>query len=100
MTLPKVYIYVAGVLAGGEDFHMVAVAEDGEGLGSHVCSHPSFAPGDLHDRPRRHAAYVDKFGGWGDGQFYDVVMVPRGESPPEPVMQAIRARNALIGEQS
>ena len=96
-TLPKVYIYCASTWGNPvHDYVMVAVSEDGVGLGSHVCSSPSWARNDLHDLPHRHDAYVKKFGGWGAGEFYDLVEVPPGQAPPDEVMAAIRQRNAEI----
>lgn len=96
--LPKVYIYCTGVWRSPEgritDYVMVAVAEDAELLGSHVCSHPSFAMGDLHNQRGRHEAYEAKFGGWDDGQYYRVVQVPDGEEPPAELMQLIVEKNA------
>lgn len=92
--LPKVYIYSAGRFGGPDgDYLMVAVAEDGAGLGSHICSSPAWAMGDLHDRTYRHAAYEAKFGGWGNGVHYDVVVVPDGQAPPDGAMDAIRRKN-------
>jgi hypothetical protein len=96
--LPKVYIYCAGVWRSPEgritDYVMVAVSDDAELLGSHICSHPSFAMGDLHNQHGRHQAYIDKFGGWGDGQYYRAVVVPDGEEPPAELMQLIAEKNA------
>lgn len=95
--LPKVYIYCASVWRSPEgritDYSMVAVAEDGEALGYHVCSHPSFAMGDLHNQRGRHAAYVEKFGGWGP-EYYQVVQVSFGEELPAELMELIRQKNA------
>jgi hypothetical protein len=97
--LPKVYLYCADIFENpGSSVHpfdylMIAVAEDGEGLGAHTCTDPSFAVGDLHNQRPRHAAYEARFGGWGDGQFYKVIQIPVGELPPEPVMEAIRLKN-------
>lgn len=97
--LPVVYIYCADVYELPAtsphpfDYRMVAVAEDGTGLGEHICADPSFWRGDLHNQRPRHEAYAAKFGGWGDGRFYRVVEIPVGELPPEPVMEAIRRKS-------
>lgn len=96
-NLPKVYIYCLGTTGGHyDDYLMVAVAEDGTELGRHVCSHPSFAMGDLHNQRPRHDAYAAKFGHWGDGEFYKVIQLRVGESPPGEVMEAIRRRNEEV----
>jgi hypothetical protein len=95
--LPKVYLYCSDVWKSPEgritDYVMVAVAEDGEHLGSHLCSHPSFAMGDLHNQRARHEAYAAKFGEWGDGTAYRVVQVPFGEEPPAELMALIAEKN-------
>ena len=47
------------IIVGGQEFSSHdrvydLVAEDGEHLASHICSHPCFAPGDLYEhRPER-----------------------------------------------
>jgi hypothetical protein len=108
-ALPKVYLYAAGRYdGGGGDLLVVAVTEDGRGLAHHVCSSMDHARHDLHDIGPARPAYEQCFGGWGAGQFYDLVTLPEGEAPPKPVMDAIRARNAeyesvvdgLLGAQS
>lgn len=94
--LPKVYIYAAGHWPVTGDVMVFAVTEDGEGLAEHVCSSMAYARRDLHDHGYRHPLYAARFGGWGDGEFYDLVVVPLGGSPPAEVMEAIRRRNEAI----
>lgn len=101
--LPKVYIYCSGTWKSPEgritDYVMVAVSEDAELLGSHICSHPSFAMGDLHNQRGRHQAYIDRFGGWGNGEYYRVVQVPFGDEPPAELLALIADKNAgLCGD--
>lgn len=96
MTLPskpKVYIFANGRF-GTEDVQMLALADDGEVLAGHICSSPSFARGDLHDRPSRHDAYVRKYGAWGDGDRYELVECTE---PPAEVLE--RARRLDDGDQ-
>lgn len=101
--LPKVYIYCAGTYRSPEgrivDYQMVAVSDDASLLGVHICSHPSFAMGDLHNQRYRHEAYVEKYGEWGNGSRYRVVQVPFGEQPPAELMALIAAKNAQLDEE-
>jgi hypothetical protein len=58
--MKKLYIY--GPKTKGDATYTL-VADDGEALASHFCSHPAFAQGDLHDnRPERIAEYAERFG--------------------------------------
>ncbi len=93
--LPKVYIWCAAQTRcpTGCQYLMQAVAEDGTVIAEHSSDHPSFAVGDLHNQRARHAAYHDRFGGWGP-EFYQLVVVPHGEELPAELMQLIRERNA------
>lgn len=88
--LPKVYIYPAGKF-GGEDVVMVAMNEDASFVLSHVCSDPSWAYEDLH--VRRQVKYEEKFGGFGDGQFYEIVQVKKADDIPLDVLVAAGMRN-------
>lgn len=101
--LPKVYIYCAGTWKSPEgritDYQMVAVSDDATLLGVHICSHPTFALGDLHNQRHRHQAYVEKFGGWGNSEHYRVVQVPFGEEPPAELMALIAEKNAQLDEE-
>lgn len=46
--------------------------ETGEVLASHWCSHPGFAPGDLHNnRPERKEEWKEKFGMETEAKFID-----------------------------
>lgn len=62
--LPRVYCWCNQ--SAGTDFqHWYAMAEDGEIVTSHICSHESWARTDLLDR--KHDLYDEKFGGHEDG---------------------------------
>ena len=53
-------LYICG---NGYDTIFSLVAETGEGLASHFCSHSGFAKGDLHDRrPERQKKWKERFG--------------------------------------
>lgn len=82
--LPKVYLF-AEVRLGTGDYSAVALAQDGAVLARHICSNPSWFPVDLHERPTRHAAYTEHFGGYGDGRFYDLVE----DVPPAEVLARV-----------
>ena len=85
--LPKVYVWCNS--GGGTDFQgWLAMAEDGEVITNHVCSHESWARTDMHDRKAE--AYTKKFGGHEDGVFYNLVW----EVPPDEVYQRNQALRA------
>lgn len=88
-ALPKVYIYPAGTWAG--DYVMIALHEAGDWALQHVCSSPSWGRLDLHDRRREQ--YEAKFGGFGDGEFYEIVVVDKGDDIPLPTLVAAGIRN-------
>lgn len=83
-------IYLFNNSDGRTDWNVVyAMADTGEVLASHVCSHRCFMAGDLHDnRPERQKAWEEKYGE------YETVIVPQGEAPPEDVLE----KNRLLGE--
>lgn len=89
-NLPKVYIYPAGRF-GEDDVVMVALAESGDWSLSHVCSSPVFGMFDLHDR--RCVEYQEKFGGFGDGTYYDIVQVDKADDIPLETLVAAGVRN-------
>lgn len=89
MTLPKVYI--GGADWGSGDVSMWACAEDGEILAQHICSSRGWGRTDLHNR--RKQVYIDKFGGFGDGEFYNLVEVHTWSDVP----LEVRDRNAKLG---
>lgn len=76
-ALPTIF----GFNNGGFDswYSGVLLAEDGECLGSHVCSHESYMPYDLgilaETRPDRHATFQEKYP---DG--YKMQFVPASEA--------------------
>ncbi len=84
--LPVVYLVPLdariGPVGGSRDFLMAAVTEDGDILGTHVCSSPGWARNDLHDAPFRHPMYVERFGGHGDGTFYRLVELEQPQDLP------------------
>lgn len=92
---PKVYIYSAGPFGpashGEQDVLMVALHEDGDWHLSHICSNPSYGRFDLHDRQR--VVYEKKFGGFGDGEFYDLVVVDKADDIPLATLVAAGIRN-------
>lgn len=59
MNRPKIYCF--SNVRGGGDGIAYAMAEDGTVLGSHLCSHEFYVPGDLGvtegTRPDRHETY-------------------------------------------
>ena len=63
MSKPKIFVFSA--IRGGGDGICYAMAEDGAVLGSHWCSHESYAPGDLGitegTRPDRHKTYAGHY---------------------------------------
>jgi len=87
---PKVYLFANGTF-GTEDLQMVALADDGEVLASHICSSKAWGRHDLHDAPFRHAEYVRKYGTWGDGGRYELVECDGSEVPAE-----VFERNRLL----
>jgi len=89
MTLPKVYIYPAGRF--GEDWVMIALHEDGEWYLQHICSSPSYGLHDLHGVRRKE--YTEKFGGYGNGEFYDLVVVNTADEIPLPTLVKAGIRN-------
>lgn len=88
--LPKVYLFSNGIVTPFGDHMGVAIAEDGEVLASHVCSSPRFFQHDLHGAWRAEV-YAKKFGGYGDGEFYQVVQCSANDVPEE-VFQRNAAR--------
>ena len=47
----------------GDSVYTLLVAETGEPLASHLCSHAGFAPGDLyHNRKERKSEWAERFG--------------------------------------
>ena len=68
--MPKVYCW-ANSGAGTDWQAWIAMAEDGQVIKQHICSHESWARTDLHDRFPE--LWKEKFGGFGDGQFYVLV---------------------------
>lgn len=90
VELPKVYIYPAGKF-GLDDYFMVALADTGDWALEHVCSDTSWGRHDLHDRKRKF--YEERFGGFGDGEFYDLVQVDSADEIPLPTLVAAGIRN-------
>jgi hypothetical protein len=70
-NLPVVKLCSMGTL--GADYVMGAITEDGDVIHTWVCSNPSWARHDLHDRFGAEKFYIEKFGGYGDGVFYQIV---------------------------
>ena len=69
--------YIDGPLHGGEGIYSL-VAETGELLAQHYCSHAGYARGDLEaNRPARQAEWLAEFGA------YEVLVVPAGDMTRE-----------------
>lgn len=70
---PKIYCFSNAI--GGGDGIAYAMAEDGAVLGSHLCSHEGYVPGDLGvtpgSRPDRHETYLKHY-----PQGYEMEFVP------------------------
>lgn len=83
--LPKVYCWCNS--GAGTDFQVwVAMADDGDVIKSHVCSDHSWAEHDLHSGFGRDL-FAKKFGGYGDGEFYEIVWAV----PPQEVYERNQA---------
>lgn len=99
IQLPKVYILCLGRFGVGDDadYTMAAIADDGERLGHHICSHPNWAMHDLHDHFNREA-YIKKYGGHNsDGEDrYELVRVDGVENLPVNTFEAYRARYSQV----
>lgn len=99
-NLPTVYLFCNGEDAMMGDHHAVAMADDGEVLLSWTCSNHTFFRYDLHDRHNFEgegvivkALYEQKFGGFGDGKFYQLVECDLFDIPVE-VRERSRKRDA------
>lgn len=88
--MTKIYLFNAS--SGETSYNTVyAMAETGEVLASHLCSHICFMNGDLHDtRPERKEKWKEQFGE------YEIVSLPQGEKPPQDVLE----RNKSLGEEA
>jgi hypothetical protein len=84
-------IYLFNNSAGNTDWNAVyAMADTGEVLATHICSHICFMAGDLHDnRPERKKEWKEKFGD------YEIVELKQGETPPDDVIE----KNRILGEE-
>lgn len=87
----KTKIYLFNNSSGTTDWNIcMAIAETGEVLAQHVCSHIGFMNGDLHDnRPERQKAWNVKY-----PEGYEIISLPQGSIPPEGVFE----RNRLLAE--
>ena len=90
MIKPKIFCF-SNVVDGGEGM-AYAMAEDGTVLGSHLCSHETFVPGDLGvhpgSRPDRHKHFAQHYP---DG--YEMEFVPSKEVPTHEGLQKAFALN-------
>ncbi len=86
-ALPKVYI--SGTQLGDIGVLGFAVAEDGEQLAEHLCSHRGYIRHDVHDR--RPETYDAKFGGHTPGEHYELVEIGSWADAPEEVRAANKA---------
>ena len=85
-NLPAIYLFSNSRDGDGIAY---AMAEDGEMLGIHWCSHWKYMRHDLHDRSVRRAVCEEHYP---DG--YRLVVLGRQEVPPPEVMERNRARAA------
>lgn len=91
--LPAIY----GWNNGGEPgwYHACLIADSGHGMGSHLCSHEGFIPGDLglveDSRPDRHEGFRQHYP---DG--YRMVYVQPSEVMTHPGLNAAVERNRLV----
>ncbi len=89
--LPTIYGFNNGGHPGW--FSAVLIADDGEFMGSHICSHEAYMPGDLGivegSRPDRHEAFREKYP---DG--YKMEFVPSENLEGHAGLNAAIERNA------
>lgn len=85
-------IYLFNNSKGNTDWNAcIAMADTGEVLASHICSHIGYMNGDLHDnRPERKEAWKTKFGE------YEIVSLPQGQIPPQEVLD----KNTELGKEA
>ena len=84
LNLPAIYLFSHSRDGDGIAY---AMAEDGEVLGSHWCSHWGYMRHDLHDRSDRRAVCEEHYP---DG--YRLVVLGREEVPPPEVLERNRAQ--------
>lgn len=93
--LPAIYGFNNGGSPGF--YHAVLVAEDGECLGSHLCSSEHYVPGDLGlldgHRPDRHETFREHYPGG-----YRMVYVPHDRVHTHAGLDAACRRNAERAE--
>lgn len=97
MSKPKIFCF--SNVRGGGDGIAYAMAEDGTVLGSHLCSHEGYVPGDLGvtegSRPDRHAGYRTHYP---DG--YEMVFVPAREVKQHDGLRRAFELNQQIAERA
>ena len=87
-SLPKIYAFVNGGQSGWYD--VVGLAEDGDHLASHICSHPGFGPHDLGvTSDWKHDIYQKKYPGG-----FEVVWVEGDPTQHPGAAEAIRLNEA------
>lgn len=105
--LPVVYIFATSCWIDSGVASFIALTDDGDVLGTHICSSLDWARHDLHGRPGMAQAYIDKYGRWnapgepGEDR-YELVVLAMREVPPLPVLEAWLAKNpdALPSEEN
>ncbi len=94
-TLPVIYGFNNGGSPGF--YYAQLIAEDGEVLGSHLCSHESYMPGDLGiiegRRADRHEMFQAKYPGG-----YRMCFVPYAQVGTHPGLEAACLRNQAESE--
>lgn len=96
MSKPKIYCF-SGVIDGGDGI-AYAMAEDGNILGSHWCSHEGFVSQDLGViegcRPDRHEHYAKHY-----PKGYEMVFVRANEIDNHDALQKAFKLNQILGEE-
>lgn len=92
-TEEKTKIYLFNNSRGDTDWNVVyAIAETGEVLAQHCCSHICFMRGDLYEnRPERKKSWAEKY-----PNGYEIIELRQGETPPQEVIE----RNQELQKQS
>lgn len=93
--LPVIYGFNNGGSPGW--FSAVLIAEDGTGLGGHLCSHECYMPGDLGilegSRPDRHETFREHY-----PEGYRMEFVPHGAVLAHPELTLAFERNKVLAE--
>lgn len=87
---PKIYAFINGGSPGW--YSAVAVAEDGEVLAGHVCSHSSFGPHDMGATSEwKHESYREKY-----PEGFEVVWFDANDPANAELIEKIKKLNAAF----